>query len=573
MKRTVAGLTGLAAVVAGSTMAVLPARAGLVDDPAGPERSRTVSYQGYRVTVPQSWQVVDLAARPHACVRFDRPAVYLGRPGDQAECPARLVGRTAGLLLEPVDADSAQRLPTAAATTAPGAATVAAPPSRDDAIQIAVRDAGVLVTAVHTPLTEGLVRRILAGATLGPDAVPLSPSALGALTRPATPVAPLAAAGPQPGTFLGRGFDTCTAPSQSTMNTWRASSPYRAVGIYISGASRSCAQPNLTATWVTNQTNNGWRLIPIELDRQAPCGTRTPKMSADPATARSQGASRATSAVNAAQALGILAGSTIYNDIEHYPSNASCRAAVLSYLSGWTERLHALGYLSGMYSSGSSGVADLCGAYNDPAYTRVDQLWFAWWNDAANVDAGPYCPAEYYANHQRLHQYTGDVYETWGGVQIKIDRNYLDVSTDGGGGQPPAWSSIVDNGTAGRFTASASWGTSAYSGQRYGADYRFADPVAASDVAWYRVNVPETASYEVSVWYAANPDYNDSTPFIVATTGGNQTVRVNQRLTGGQWVSLGVFALAAGDADRVGVSRWTGGTGYVIADAVRVTRV
>ncbi|MBF9131303.1 DUF1906 domain-containing protein [Plantactinospora sp. S1510] len=421
-------------------------------------------------------------------------------------------------------------------------------------------------------IMAGLTGLMIAVAGASVAAMPAQAVDAGSSSRLPAGTAPLAAAGPQPGTYTGRGFDTCTAPSQSVMNTWRASSPYRAVGIYISGASRSCAQPNLTATWVTNQTNNGWRLIPIELDNQAPCGTRTPKMSGDPATARSQGAGRATSAVNAARALGIPAGSTIYNDIEQYPSNASCRAAVLSYLSGWTERLHTLGYLSGMYSSGSSGVTDLCGAYNDPSYTRVDHLWFAWWNGVADTDAGPYCPAEYYADRQRLHQYAGDVYETWGGVQMRIDRNYLDV-TAGGQPEPPQWSSTVDNTTADRFTASANWGTSAYSSQRYGTDYRFADPVSASDVAWYRVNIPATASYEISVWYPADPGYNDSTPYIVATTTGNQTVRVNQRTNGGQWVSLGVFSLAAGDGDKVGVSRWTSGTGYVIADAVRLIRV
>jgi hypothetical protein len=136
------------------------------------------------------------------------------------------------------------------------------------------------------------------------------------------------------------------------------------------------------------------------------------------------------------------------------------------------------------------------------------------------------------------------------------------------------WSSTVDNATAGRFTASANWGTSTFSAQRFGADYRFVDPnTTTSDPAWYKINVPQTASYDVSVWYPANSGYNDSTPFIVATTTGNQTVRVNQRVNGGRWVSLGVFTLAAGDANKVGVSRWTAGTGYVIADAVRVTRV
>ncbi|HEX6686011.1 MAG TPA: phosphodiester glycosidase family protein [Candidatus Limnocylindrales bacterium] len=135
------------------------------------------------------------------------------------------------------------------------------------------------------------------------------------------------------------------------------------------------------------------------------------------------------------------------------------------------------------------------------------------------------------------------------------------------------WSTTVDNATAGRFTASTGWGTSSFSTQRFGADYRFADPnTTASDAAWYKVNIPQTGAYEVSVWYPANAGYNDSTPYIVSTTTGNQTVRVNQRANGGRWVSLGVFNLAAGDADKVGVSRWTSGTGYVIADAVRVTR-
>lgn len=138
---------------------------------------------------------------------------------------------------------------------------------------------------------------------------------------------------------------------------------------------------------------------------------------------------------------------------------------------------------------------------------------------------------------------------------------------------PPAWSTVVDNTTAGRFTASANWGTSTYSTQRYGADYRFADPLSVSDPAWYKVNIPETGTYQVAVWYSANAGYNDQAPYIVVTPSGNQTVHVNQRANGGKWVSLGNFTLSAGDENKVGVSRWTAGTGYVIADAVKVTRI
>ncbi|GAA3740512.1 hypothetical protein GCM10022225_24690 [Plantactinospora mayteni] len=130
----------------------------------------------------------------------------------------------------------------------------------------------------------------------------------------------------------------------------------------------------------------------------------------------------------------------------------------------------------------------------------------------------------------------------------------------------------VDNATAGRFTASANWGTSTWSTDRQGPDYRYATPdTTASDAAWFKVNVPSAGSYLVEVFYPADPGYNNSTPFIVATTSGNQTIPVNQRANGGQWVGLGTFSLAAGDYNAVGVSRWTSGTGYVVADAVRIT--
>ncbi|WLS44723.1 DUF1906 domain-containing protein [Micromonospora profundi] len=411
----------------------------------------------------------------------------------------------------------------------------------------------------------------LLGLTVAAGVVaPASPVAGAATSAPtSTAVAPMAV-GPQPGTFTGRGFDTCTAPSQAAMDTWRTSSPYGAIGIYISGDSRTCSQPNLTATWVANQTNNGWRLLPIELGYQAPCGTRAPKMSADPTTARSQGVSAANRAANAAQALGIGSASTIYNDIEQYPSNTSCRAAVLSFLSGWVEQLHARGYLAGMYSSGSSGIKDVCDAYGNPSYTRLDQIWIGWWNGVADTRAGSYCPDAYYANQQRVHQYAGDVTETWGGVTMKIDRNYLDLRVTQT--PPQQWTTTIDNSTSGGFTASTAWGTSAYSGQRYGTDYRFASPVSSSDVAWFRSTIPATGNYEISVWYPADAGYNDQTPYLVATTTGNRSVSVNQRNNGGRWVSIGVFALAAGTGNTVGVSRWTGGTGLVVADAVRITR-
>ncbi|MFI6924825.1 N-acetylmuramoyl-L-alanine amidase [Nonomuraea spiralis] len=147
---------------------------------------------------------------------------------------------------------------------------------------------------------------------------------------------------------------------------------------------------------------------------------------------------------------------------------------------------------------------------------------------------------------------------------------YMNYVTGGG---TPSWSTTVDNTTSGKFTASANWGTSAYSSQRYGADYRFADPVASSDPAWYQAAIPSAGTYKVEVWYPGDPGYNSSAPYIVAASGGNQTVYVDQRSGGGSWRSIGTFSLNAGTYNVVGISRWTAGTGLVIADAVRISKV
>lgn len=142
----------------------------------------------------------------------------------------------------------------------------------------------------------------------------------------------------------------------------------------------------------------------------------------------------------------------------------------------------------------------------------------------------------------------------------------------GPAGPASAATTTVDNATAGRFTASTNWGTSSWASGKNGADYRFATPyTGGSDAAWFSASIPAAGAHLVEVWYPADPGYNSATPFIVATSGGNQTVTVDQRANGGRWVSLGTFTLAAGDYPVVGVSRWTNATGYVVADAVRLT--
>jgi hypothetical protein len=135
-----------------------------------------------------------------------------------------------------------------------------------------------------------------------------------------------------------------------------------------------------------------------------------------------------------------------------------------------------------------------------------------------------------------------------------------------------SWSVIVDNTSAG-FSAGSSWLTSSFSGERYGADYRYATPAEVSDLATYSATIPSSGSYRVEAWFPGIDGYNTSTPFIVHTGTGSSTIRVDQSAGGGAWLSLGTYAMTAGTRTVVAVSRWTQGTAYVVADAIRITRL
>ncbi len=252
-----------------------------------------------------------------------------------------------------------------------------------------------------------------------------------------------------PGGFTGYGFDQCTAPTQRAMDAWLTSSPYWAVGIYISGDSRGCtSQPNLTPAWVSSQLSKGWRLLPVTLGPQAWCTTRPrylKQVRINPAptdaytAARTQGRNEAGKTVAAAQRLGIAAGSTLWYDIEAFnTSKTDCRESALSFLQAWTYQLHKLGYVSGVYSSAASGnkMLDDARATRPGKYLMPDHLWIADWNGRADVFSA-YVRSDGWMPHKRVHQYRGGHDETYGGVRINIDTNWVDLGTGSAPGREP----------------------------------------------------------------------------------------------------------------------------------------
>jgi hypothetical protein len=355
---------------------------------ASPGVGRTVHFAGRAVHVPAGFKVVRVAPGSRTCVRLDRRVVYLGGPSKEQSCPAGpILGRRQAIVVARHRARAAADAQLLTGRGAPAASRLRPRPAHASAVQ-----------------------------------------------APAAPACKAPATGSVGGSgFTGLGFDTCSAPSTKAMAAW-SESPFRGVGVYIGGENSACSQPNLSASWVSAETTAGWHIIPTYVGLQATtssCGSCA-KMTT--AAAGAQGSAAAEDAVSEATAIGIGAGSPIYFDLEAYSPTTSATSAVLTFLAAWTEKLHALGYQSGVYSSGNSGIADLADQVGT-GYVLPDDLWIADWNNREDTEE-PGVPTDAWANHQRIHQFRGGHDDTYGGVTINVDSDFVDGATVGVGTPP-----------------------------------------------------------------------------------------------------------------------------------------
>ena len=402
--------------------------------PAHSPATRVLRYHGYRLVVPAAWPVYDLAADPAVCVRFNRHAVYLGQPSSRQRCPAHAVGRTEAILVAPLAAHGAVARG-GAGPALPQVADPNAQPRDGSSAQLAVPSSGVVVTATWHG-DPGVVARALGVRSLSSS----SAGAAGAHSSAARPRTTHRAGDP---VYTGLGFDVCSTPSASAMSAWGAS-PYRAVGIYIGGVNEACSQPNLSPTWVDEESAAGWVMLPIYVGLQAPrngCGCA----GIVPAQASAEGTAAADDAINQAEANGISPGNPIYDDMEAYTTGGTNTQAVLAFLSAWTTELHAHGYLSGVYSSANSGISDFVAA-NGTGFVEPDEIWIAEWTGQQNTNSA-YVPASDWPNHQRVHQYQGGHNATYGGVTINIDSDYVDAGAAAGGALFPNGSFVQVSGS------------------------------------------------------------------------------------------------------------------------------
>jgi hypothetical protein len=407
------GFRGYAAMLAFIPIAVAgPSLGQPAASPAQPWR--TVTFGGVSLRVPPSWPVRNLTQHPGICPRLDQHAVYLGRPGPDPACPPSAQGKTEAVQIQSVSQPS----PDVIQATVP--AVIGGKTARtngDAAVTHTIVDvlpgAGAEVSLSYGQ-DPALARRIQATIKIS--------TASRAATTPQAPVTPQATprAAPRQRLYQGGGFDACTAPSTATMTSWLAS-PYRAVGVYIGGVNRACAQANLTAAWIATIQAMGWHYFPMYPGLQASCAKQPGVAKISPTQAAAQGRASGQDAAAQARALGIPTGTPLIFDMEAY---RNCGPEVITFLNGWDRALHNHGYRAGVYES-FSNVGDLIAAAG--TMTEPDVINYARW-DARATTLSAYMPVTMWPGHHRVHQYRGGHHETWGGATINVDNDQLDVN-------------------------------------------------------------------------------------------------------------------------------------------------
>ncbi len=125
---------------------------------------KVVRFAGYAIRVPASWPVYRLDRDPSRCVRYDRHAVYLGQPGANQQCPARLVGHTAtitiqatGSTLGPASSVADPVGTGAAIGTLPQVGASVTRDAQDQEMGTSLADPGVSVTGTYTGGGRGVL--------------------------------------------------------------------------------------------------------------------------------------------------------------------------------------------------------------------------------------------------------------------------------------------------------------------------------------------------------------------------------------------------------------------------------
>jgi hypothetical protein len=74
-------------------------------------------------------------------------------------------------------------------------------------------------------------------------------------------------------------------------------------------------------------------------------------------------------------------------------------------------------------------MRDLVHWLADDSYHQPKDIWYAHWDGTASTTGEPAIPDRHWSNHQRVHQYRGNIWQSYGGVRLQIDQNQVDAHT------------------------------------------------------------------------------------------------------------------------------------------------
>jgi hypothetical protein len=386
-------------------------------------RLQQVRFGGYTFRVPASWPVYRLDRDPTRCVRYDRHAVYLGRPGAEQQCPAHLVGRTTTISVQAAPA-GAVPAPAFAGPRIGSLPQDAGPVLGDSAsaeVAAALPGSSLTITGTYAGNPRQVLSIIGSVRRAGP-AHPVSHPVSHPATHSATHQAARPAALRKPARVMTGAtavLDASHHPARPHRHRARHGHrakrgrkarhghrarhahrrrPGRAREHRPAGHQRgllrgerhgfdSCAAPSLRVmrAWYPEFTAAAVYLGGPESACAQPnlsaswvrAVTRMgwalmpvyvgPQASCTgfsvritAAHAAAQGRAAAVAAIRRAQQLGMGHGTPVYYDLEAYDGqNARCRNSALAFLNAWTRALHAAGYASGLYAGASSGAQDV----------------------------------------------------------------------------------------------------------------------------------------------------------------------------------------------------------------------
>lgn len=130
---------------------------------------------------------------------------------------------------------------------------------------------------------------------------------------------------------------------------------------------------------------------------------------------------------------------------------------------------------------------------------------------------------------------------------------------------PPSSSNVIDNGGA---AFAGTWSISTKYPGYYGSNYQWVGAGSGTKTATWTYQAGSAGQYRISAWWSADAGRPPDAPYTIYNNGTKLgTVRVNQRINGGQFNELGTYQISAGSVSVVLSDDIS--SGYVVADAVQ----